>query len=57
MTGRNLYLIGTGTGPRTVSLASIKDPETYERFREGARLLHGWPLACKNSAHGETDSR
>jgi len=37
--GRNLYLLGTGTGLAPfVSL--IKDPETYERF-ERVVLLHG----------------
>jgi ferredoxin-NADP reductase len=29
--GRNLYLIGTGTGLAPF-LSVIKDPETYERF-------------------------
>ena len=38
-TGRNLYLIGTGTGLAPF-LSVIKDPETYERF-EKVVLLHG----------------
>ena len=37
--GRNLYLIGTGTGLAQF-LSVIKDPETYERF-EKVVLLHG----------------
>ena len=37
--GRNLYLIGTGTGLAPF-LSVIKDPETYERF-EKVVLLHG----------------
>src|SRR5712692_4658754 len=37
--GRNLYLIGTGTGLAPF-LSVIKDPETYERF-EKIVLLHG----------------
>jgi ferredoxin/flavodoxin---NADP+ reductase len=37
--GRNLYLVGTGTGLAPF-LSVIKDPETYERF-EKVVLLHG----------------
>ncbi len=37
--GRNLYLIGTGTGLAPF-LSVIKDPETYERF-DKVVLLHG----------------
>ncbi|GHE26205.1 ferredoxin--NADP reductase [Vulcaniibacterium thermophilum] len=37
--GRNLYLLGTGTGLAPF-LAVIKDPETYERF-ERVILCHG----------------
>src|SRR6202165_1833169 len=37
--GRNLYLIGTGTGLAPF-LSVIKDPQTYERF-EKVVLLHG----------------
>ncbi len=37
--GRNLYLLGTGTG-FAPWLAVIKDPETYERF-EHVILCHG----------------
>lgn len=37
--GRNLYLLGTGTG-LAPWLAVIKDPETYERF-ERVVLCHG----------------
>lgn len=37
--GRNLYLIGTGTGLAPY-LSVIKDPETYEKF-EKVVLLHG----------------
>src|ERR1700704_4664489 len=37
--GRNLYLIGTGTG-MAPWLSVIKDPETYERF-EKVILCHG----------------
>ncbi|MGY4498301.1 ferredoxin-NADP reductase [Bradyrhizobium sp. GM24.11] len=37
--GRNLYLIGTGTGLAPF-LSVIKDPETYLRF-ENVVLLHG----------------
>ena len=37
--GRNLYLIGTGTGLAPF-MSIIKDPETYERY-ERVVLLHG----------------
>ncbi len=37
--GRNLYLLGTGTGLAPF-LAVIKDPETYERF-ENIVITHG----------------
>ena len=37
--GRNLYLLGTGTG-FAPWLSVIKDPETYERF-ENVVLCHG----------------
>lgn len=37
--GRNLYLLGTGTGLAPF-LAVVKDPETYERF-ERVILCHG----------------
>ena len=37
--GRNLYLVGTGTGLAPF-LAIIRDPETYERY-EKVVLLHG----------------
>lgn len=37
--GRNLYLLGTGTGLAPF-LSLIRDPETYERF-ERVVLLHG----------------
>jgi ferredoxin--NADP+ reductase len=37
--GRNLYLLGTGTG-LAPWLAVVKDPETYERF-ERVVLCHG----------------
>src|SRR5258708_12433368 len=37
--GRNLYLVGTGTGLAPF-LSVIKDPETYDRF-EKIVLLHG----------------
>ncbi|WP_341988896.1 ferredoxin--NADP reductase [Azorhizobium sp. AG788] len=37
--GRNLYLVGTGTGLAPF-LSIIRDPETYERF-EKVLLIHG----------------
>lgn len=42
--GRNLYLLGTGTG-LAPWLAVIKDPETYERF-DKIVLAHGVRSAC-----------
>ena len=48
--GRNLYLIGTGTGLAPF-LSVIKDPETYERF-EKVVLLHGC-RRVKELAYGE----
>jgi ferredoxin/flavodoxin---NADP+ reductase len=48
--GRNLYLIGTGTGLAPF-LSVIKDPETYERF-EKVVLLHGC-RHVKELAYGE----
>ena len=42
--GRNLYLLGTGTG-LAPWLAVIKDPETYERF-ERVIVCHGVRSAC-----------
>src|SRR6201995_4283769 len=49
--GRNLYLIGTGTG-LAPCLSVIKDPETYERF-EKIVLLHGC-RHVRELAYGET---
>src|SRR6201990_60458 len=49
--GRNLYLIGTGTGLAPF-LSVIKDPETYERF-EKVVLLHGCRRVAE-LAYGET---
>jgi len=48
--GRNLYLIGTGTGLAPF-LSVIKDPETYDRF-EKVVLLHGC-RRVKELAYGE----
>jgi ferredoxin--NADP+ reductase len=42
--GRNLYLLGTGTGLAPF-LAVVKDPATYERF-ERVVLCHGVRRAC-----------
>lgn len=47
--GRNLYLLGTGTG-LAPWLSIIKDPETYERFDKvilthGVRFEKTWPTA------------
>jgi len=50
ISGRNLYLIGTGTGLAPF-LSVIKDPETYERF-ENIVLLHGC-RHVKELAYGE----
>ncbi len=48
--GRNLYLIGTGTGLAPF-LSIIKDPETYERF-ERVVLVHGC-RTVKELAYGD----
>src|SRR5436305_7943605 len=48
--GRNLYLVGTGTGLAPF-LSVIKDPQTYERF-EKVVLLHGC-RRVKELAYGE----
>ena len=52
--GRNLYLIGTGTGLAPF-LSVIKDPETYERF-EKVVLLHGCRRVAE-LAYGEMITR
>src|SRR5689334_53337 len=49
--GRNLYLLGTGTGLAPF-LSIIKDPETYERF-EKVVLVHGC-RQIQELAYGET---
>ncbi len=49
--GRNLYLLGTGTGLAPF-LSIIKDPETYERF-EKVVLVHGCRQVSE-LAYGET---
>jgi ferredoxin/flavodoxin---NADP+ reductase len=49
--GRNLYLIGTGTGLAPF-LSIIKDPEAYERF-EKVVLVHGC-RQVQELAYGET---
>ena len=49
--GRNLYLLGTGTGLAPF-LSIIKDPETYERF-ERIVLVHGCRQVSE-LAYGET---
>ena len=49
--GRNLYLLGTGTGLAPF-LSLVKDPETYERF-ERIVLLHGCRKVSE-LAYGET---
>src|ERR1700710_501756 len=49
--GRNLYLIGTGTGLAPF-LSIIKDPETYDRF-EKVVLVHGC-RQVQELAYGET---
>ena len=49
--GRNLYLLGTGTGLAPF-LSIIKDPETYERF-ERVVVVHGCRWAAE-LAYGET---
>lgn len=48
--GRNLYLVGTGTGLAPF-LSIIKDPETYEKF-ERVILLHGCRFVAE-LAYGE----
>jgi ferredoxin--NADP+ reductase len=48
--GRNLYLLGTGTGLAPF-LSIIKDPETYERF-ERVVIVHGTRWASE-LAYGE----
>ena len=45
--GRNLFLLGTGTGLAPY-LSLVKDPETYERF-ERVVVVHGCPVATRNS--------
>src|SRR5437764_12584247 len=52
--GRNLYLIGTGTGLAPF-LSVIKDPETYQRF-EKVVLLHGCRRVAE-LAYGEMITR
>jgi ferredoxin/flavodoxin---NADP+ reductase len=52
--GRNLYLLGTGTGLAPF-LSIIRDPETYERF-EKVVLLHGCRQVAE-LAYGETITR
>ncbi len=49
--GRNLYLVGTGTGLAPF-MSIIKDPDTYERF-EHIVLLHGC-RQVNELAYGET---
>ena len=49
--GRNLYLVGTGTGLAPF-MSIIKDPDTYERF-EHVVLLHGC-RQVNELAYGET---
>lgn len=52
--GRNLYLVGTGTGLAPF-LSVIKDPETYERFSKVV-LLHGCRYV-NELAYGEMISK
>ena len=52
--GRNLYLVGTGTGLAPF-MSIIKDPDTYERF-ERVVLLHGC-RQVKELAYGDTITR
>ncbi|GGG31746.1 ferredoxin--NADP reductase [Chelatococcus composti] len=54
MHGRNLYLLGTGTGLAPF-LSLIRDPETYERF-EKVILLHGCRQVAE-LAYGELITR
>ncbi len=49
--GRNLFLLGTGTGLAPF-LSVIKDPETYERF-EKVVLVHGVRQVAE-LAYGDT---
>ena len=51
LAGRNLYLLGTGTGLAPF-MSIIKDPETYERF-ERIVLVHGCRQVAE-LAYGET---
>jgi ferredoxin--NADP+ reductase len=51
ISGRNLYLMGTGTGLAPF-MSIIKDPETYERF-ERVVLVHGCRQVAE-LAYGET---
>lgn len=51
MPGRNLYLLGTGTGLAPF-MSIIRDPETYERF-ERVVLVHGC-RQVEELAYGET---
>ena len=50
--GRNLYLLGTGTGLAPF-MSIIRDPETYEHF-EKVVLVHGCRLVPE-LAYGEQD--
>ena len=52
--GRNLFLLGTGTGLAPF-LSVIKDPETYERF-ERVVLVHGVRQVAE-LAYGDTITR
>ncbi len=52
--GRNLYLLGTGTGLAPF-MSIIKDPETYERF-DKIVLIHGCRQVAE-LAYGETITR
>ena len=52
--GKNLYLLGTGTGLAPF-LSIIKDPETYERF-EKVIVVHGVRFT-KDLAYGEVISK
>ncbi len=52
--GRNLFLLGTGTGLAPF-LSVIKDPETYERF-EKVVLVHGVRQVAE-LAYGDTITR
>ena len=50
--GRNLYLLGTGTGLAPF-LSIVRDPEVYERF-EKVILVHGCrQLTCGQDEHSE----